>query len=427
MDRAAVAEQIVKVAKGLVAGDEEARELENYITSDSDLYRTIHTPIIKNLMRKRAKGAYSHDLAVKGFMHLVDEGAKKYVKEHDAPGAKAGDVFDRATRLEVAKSMTDYFETEADLGNYDNMAQASGVGLAKRAVAAPFSPQEAVKVIESDLSGVAVVRKLSSRGDKLDFVVGDRRFEVTAEKDEGGILVDVNGRGGEVSVGDAFDHIDSYVFDDEADLKGSLNKVVADLEKLQQEEESSEPQEEDIVMGDARGGGVDVSVVGGKHLGNFGDRDEAEEFIRKHMRQHGLYPSVWFISDHGNPHLVTDIHRRASGRVRLTSRVAAGDGASMVKNIAKMQREKNRDLSAAQASVERQNLDIDKEFNSLVAFVKQHQDQAKDIVEALKGSVYVGELSSRGVDAIERISGEKLSFDSGAAKNRPKWAIVSYR
>ena len=42
-----------------------ADELELLATNDGDLYRRQYMPIIKNLMRKRAKNIYDHNLAIK--------------------------------------------------------------------------------------------------------------------------------------------------------------------------------------------------------------------------------------------------------------------------------------------------------------------------------------------------------------------------
>ena len=53
-----------------------SRELELFITSDADLYRQQYTPIIQNLMRKRAKGVFDPAKAVTLFMYLVDAGAR---------------------------------------------------------------------------------------------------------------------------------------------------------------------------------------------------------------------------------------------------------------------------------------------------------------------------------------------------------------
>jgi hypothetical protein len=66
-----------------------------------------------------------------------------------------------------------------------------------------------------------------------------------------------------------------------------------------------EPTEGDyIIIDDARGGYV-VSIAGGQRIRgaralSFFDRDEAEEVIRQDMKESGVYPDVWFESDHGN-------------------------------------------------------------------------------------------------------------------------------
>jgi hypothetical protein len=98
-----------------------ARELELYVENDGDLYRQQYVPIIKNLMKRRAKGTYNRDLAVKLFMYLIDAGARKYIVEFGTRGQKIDSMFNRNTRLEVAKRFRDHFETEAGLGNYDKM------------------------------------------------------------------------------------------------------------------------------------------------------------------------------------------------------------------------------------------------------------------------------------------------------------------
>jgi hypothetical protein len=94
------------------------RELDNYITSDGQLYRQQHQPILRNLAIKKARGIYKHELAVKLMRHLVDNGLKKYVREHATPGDER--LVSVATKNAVAKLFVDSFETEYDLGNYDN-------------------------------------------------------------------------------------------------------------------------------------------------------------------------------------------------------------------------------------------------------------------------------------------------------------------
>jgi hypothetical protein len=64
------------------------------------------------------------------------------------------------------------------------------------------------------------------------------------------------------------------------------------------------PDESDYVMSDVREG-VAVSNEG-KHLGTFDDRETAEDAIREDGNAHNVRPNVWFVSDHGNAHLVED-------------------------------------------------------------------------------------------------------------------------
>ena len=54
-----------------------ADELELIATNDGDLYRRQYMPIIKNLMRKRAKGVYDHNLAIKLWRYMIDRVAKQ--------------------------------------------------------------------------------------------------------------------------------------------------------------------------------------------------------------------------------------------------------------------------------------------------------------------------------------------------------------
>lgn len=98
-----------------------ARELELFINNDGDLHRQQHVPILKNLMAKHARGQYDRNKAVKLFMYLVDNGAKKYAKEHGGPGASWHQMFPKPERTHVAQALRDDFEDEARLGNYDDM------------------------------------------------------------------------------------------------------------------------------------------------------------------------------------------------------------------------------------------------------------------------------------------------------------------
>ena len=95
-------------------------ELELYINNESSLYSQM-TAIHKNLITKKARGEYKHALAVKLFGYLVESGAKKYAKEFGSPGHPWHKMFDVPTRKRVAEELTNTFEVEAKLGNYDRM------------------------------------------------------------------------------------------------------------------------------------------------------------------------------------------------------------------------------------------------------------------------------------------------------------------
>lgn len=59
----------------------DARELVLYTENDYQLYRSQTLPIIENLAKKKAKGTYTKEGAVKAFGHLVQSAIRKYKKE----------------------------------------------------------------------------------------------------------------------------------------------------------------------------------------------------------------------------------------------------------------------------------------------------------------------------------------------------------
>ena len=76
---------------------------------------------------------------------------------------------------------------------------------------------------------------------------------------------------------------------------------------LRVEAQEQEPFEEDAFLWDTGPLGTKTSVsVEGKSLGEFDTRDEAEDALREWGRENKFYPTVWFISDHGNYILVED-------------------------------------------------------------------------------------------------------------------------
>ena len=93
----------------------EARELELFTENDRALARTF-TAIYKKLINKQATGKYSKTKAIQEFKYVVEEGAKRYVKEFGGTWFK---MFPPAVRKEVAAAFRDCFEAEAALGNFD--------------------------------------------------------------------------------------------------------------------------------------------------------------------------------------------------------------------------------------------------------------------------------------------------------------------
>ena len=93
-----------------------SRELKLYIENDRDLYRQQIVPIIKNVQRRMKKGTYDHAKAPKLWMYLVDNGAKKYVKEF------GGDVkrdFPKDLRLSIANEFATEYKAEIDIQGGD--------------------------------------------------------------------------------------------------------------------------------------------------------------------------------------------------------------------------------------------------------------------------------------------------------------------
>ena len=103
--------------KGLHEGPTETRELKLYIDNDGQLYYSRYMPIIKNLSKKMKKGKFDKRLAVKGFMYLVDDGARKYIR--DFGGSKG--MFSKKDKIQVAKEFADEFEEIYKNKEYDFM------------------------------------------------------------------------------------------------------------------------------------------------------------------------------------------------------------------------------------------------------------------------------------------------------------------
>ena len=66
--------------------------------------------------------------------------------------------------------------------------------------------------------------------------------------------------------------------------------------------ESNEPEEEDITLTPSGqlGSNISVGIVGGKHIGEYEDQDAALAAVKKWMEKNQFWPTIWWVSDHGN-------------------------------------------------------------------------------------------------------------------------------
>ena len=89
-----------------------SRELKLYIEDDKDLYRQQIVPIIKNVQRKMKSGKYEHTQAPKLWMYLVDNGAKKYVKEY---GGNMKTLFPKDLRMSIANEFANEYKAKIEI------------------------------------------------------------------------------------------------------------------------------------------------------------------------------------------------------------------------------------------------------------------------------------------------------------------------
>lgn len=59
----------------------EQEELARFIVNDYQLYRQQYIPIVNNLARKRIRGVFVKELALKLIVNLVENGRKRYKEE----------------------------------------------------------------------------------------------------------------------------------------------------------------------------------------------------------------------------------------------------------------------------------------------------------------------------------------------------------
>jgi len=97
-----------------LAESEAARELVLHADNDEQLYRSSHQPIIKNLARKKAKGIYDHEKAIKLWGYHADRAAQSYHKAHGSANQKWHHMFSKADRMKAAKQFADQGRDELE-------------------------------------------------------------------------------------------------------------------------------------------------------------------------------------------------------------------------------------------------------------------------------------------------------------------------
>ena len=87
-----------------------ASELASQASNDADLYRRQIQPIIKNLGRKKFKGVYNKDLAVKLFRYAVDNKVKEIAQQKNMSSR----MIPGAVRNDAASQLLSSFSSEID-------------------------------------------------------------------------------------------------------------------------------------------------------------------------------------------------------------------------------------------------------------------------------------------------------------------------
>lgn len=90
------------------------------------------------------------------------------------------------------------------------------------------------------------------------------------------------------------------------DVKASFKAAVPGNKKRRVKAYGDGPEDEDITISPtgSLGSQYNVSVVNGKHIGVFGEMDDAVAAVLKYMNKNKFFPNVWYIDDHGGVSLM---------------------------------------------------------------------------------------------------------------------------
>ena len=87
-------------------------ELFLYATNEGALYTRSTIPAINNMARKKAKGQFDQEKAVKAFYHVADKAARMYGREFSTGERDGLQMFSTADRWAVAAQLLDYYTEE---------------------------------------------------------------------------------------------------------------------------------------------------------------------------------------------------------------------------------------------------------------------------------------------------------------------------
>ena len=90
----------------------ESRELALYTINTGEIYRQYTTAVIANLAKKKHKGVYDAELAVKAFERIAEIGAKQYHKEFGSTGFPWYKMFTPESRELAALEMLEHYMDE---------------------------------------------------------------------------------------------------------------------------------------------------------------------------------------------------------------------------------------------------------------------------------------------------------------------------
>lgn len=106
--------------RGLVRGDKIGKqELSLFIDSDGQLYRERTKWIVKSQANKIKRGVYNPRAAVRAWQYLIDEGTRKYCKEHtDIPQNRClrDGPFNKKVRTSLAREYAKDFRQRCKRG-----------------------------------------------------------------------------------------------------------------------------------------------------------------------------------------------------------------------------------------------------------------------------------------------------------------------